>query len=100
MEGVVDLTEQHGRLAHGEFESLAAHGLDQDGELQFTPALDLPGVWAFGGQDADRDVSDQLGIEAGLDLAGGQLGAVRTGHRRGVDTDRHRERRLVDRDDG
>ena len=35
-------------LADGQLEAFAAHGLDQDGELQLAAALDLPGVGALG----------------------------------------------------
>src|SRR3712207_6892103 len=48
--------------------------LDEDGELQFAPALDLPGVGAVGGQDPQRHVADQLGVEPALHLAGRELG--------------------------
>ena len=49
-----------------------------------------------GGEDAQRDVADELRVEPLLDLARGQLVAFRAGERRGVDADRDREARLVD----
>ena len=61
------------RLAGGQLEALAAHQLEQDDELQLAAALDLPGVGALGVADPDRDVADQLLVEAGADLARGQL---------------------------
>ena len=65
------------RLAGGQLEALAAHQLQQDDELQLAAALDLPGVGALGVVDADRDVADQLGVEAVADLARGQLACPR-----------------------
>ncbi len=49
-------------------------------------------------RDPDRDVADQLLVEAVADLARGQPRAVPAGQGRGVDPDRDRERGLVDRD--
>ena len=40
----VDLAREHLRLADGELEALAAHQLDEHGELQLAAALDLPRV--------------------------------------------------------
>src|SRR3954447_18051459 len=90
-------------LADGQLEALATHRLDEDGQRQLAAALHLPGVGALGGQHADADVADQLGVEAGPDLTGGELGAgvrVTADQRRGVDADGHRDRRLVDVDTG
>ena len=42
----VDLLREHLRLADGELEALAAHQLDEHGELQLAAALHLPGVRA------------------------------------------------------
>ena len=96
----VDLLGHDLGLADGELEALTAHRLDEHRELQFATGLDLPGVGTLGRVDPDADVADQLGVETVLDQAGGQLLAVAPGERRGVDADRHRQRRLVDRDDG
>ena len=87
------------RLADGQLEALAAHDLDEDRQLQLAAALDLPGVGALGGQHADRDVADQLGVEAALHQPRGELLAALAGQRRGVDADRHRDAGLVDGDD-
>ena len=83
----VDLAGDDLRLAGGQLEALAAHQLEQDDELQLAAALDLPGVGALGVVDPDRDVADQLCVEAVADLARGQLGAVAAGQRGGVDPD-------------
>ena len=47
----VDLAGDDLRLADGQLEALAPHHLDQDGELQLTAALDLPGVGTLGRSD-------------------------------------------------
>ena len=83
----VDLAGEDPGLAGGQLEALAAHQLQQHDELQLAAALDLPGVRSLGVEDADRDVADQLGVEAVADLARGQLGALFAGQRRGVDPD-------------
>ncbi len=86
------------RLTDDELVALAAHELDEDGQLQLTAALDLPGVGALGVDHADRDVPDQLLVEPGLHLAGGELVTLLPGGWRGVDPDGHRQARLVDDD--
>ena len=97
----VDGAGDHLGLADGELVALPAHLLDEDGERELAAALDLPGVRALGGQDPHGDVADQLAVEALLDQARGDLGATDpAGHRRGVRADGHRDRRLVDGDEG
>ena len=87
------------RLADGQLEAFAAHLLDEDGQRELATALDLPGVRALGGEHLDGDVTDQFLVQAVLDLAGGDLGALDlAGQRRGVDTDGHGDGRVVDRD--
>ena len=80
LHGLVDLAvDQPGHhlgLAHGELEALAAHGLDQHGQLELAAALDLPGVGSLGGRDPQRDVADQFGVESPLHQPGRELGAV------------------------
>ena len=92
----VDLPDQHLRLADRELEALAAHQLDEHRQLQLAAALHLPRVRPRGREDAERDVADELLVEALLHLARGQLVALRAGERRGVDPDRDRQARLVD----
>ena len=65
----VDLARHDLRLADRELEALAAHQLDEHGELQLAAALHLPGVRALGREHAERDVADQLGVEPALHLA-------------------------------
>ena len=52
------------------------------------------------GEHAQRHVADELGVEAALHQAGGELVAVLAGERRRVDADRHRQARVVDVDHG
>ena len=92
----VDLAGHDLRLADRELEALAPHQLDQHRELELAAALHLPGVRPLGRKHAQRDVADQLRVEPALDLARRQPRALEAGERRGVDADRHRERRLVD----
>src|SRR6185312_8988475 len=62
----VDLLDDHLRLADGELEALAAHLLDEDGEGEFTTTLHLPGIRAPDVDELDRDVTDELAVEAVL----------------------------------
>ena len=67
----------HLRLADGQLEALAAHQLDEDRQraARRGPAPPRrPGARCR--RDAQRDVADQLLVEAGLELARGQLVAA------------------------
>ena len=96
----VDHARDDLRLADGQLEALAAHRLDEHGQLQLAAALHLPRVRAVGRRDAQRHVADELLLEALLDHRGGQLLAALADERRRVDADRHRQARLVDGDHG
>ena len=61
----VDLARDDLGLADRQLEALAAHQLDQNGQLQLAAALHLPGVGPLGRVDAQRDVADQLTLEPG-----------------------------------
>ena len=90
--------EQHLRARDGELEALAAHGLDQDAELQFAAAGDLVGVLVVGVLgDADGDVALGLLQQAVADHAALHLVALLAGERPVVDAEHHGERRRVDR---
>ena len=87
------------RLADGHLEALAPHHLDEHRQLQLAAALHLPRVGPLGRQHAQRDVADQLRVEAVLQQPRGHLRAsLLPGERRGVDADRDRQRRVVDVD--
>ena len=96
----VDLPRHDLRLADRELESLAAHLLDENRQLELAAALHLPRVRRLGRQDAQRDVADELGAQPVLQQSRGDLVAREARERRGVDADRHRERGLVDCDHG
>jgi hypothetical protein len=87
------------RLADGQLEPLAAQLLDEDAELQLAAPLHLPRVGPVGVAHAQRDVADELGIQAVLEQARRELRAVAARERRGVDADDDAQRRLVDGDD-
>ncbi len=97
----VDLLRDHLRLADGELEALAAHLLDEDRQGELAAALHLPGVGAADVDDLERDVADELAVEAVLDHARGELVALDLAdERRGVGADGHRDRGVVDVDRG
>ena len=73
----VDLARHDLRLADGQLEALAAHRLDEHRQLQLAAALHLPGVRPVDRLHADRDVADDLLVEAVLHQAGRQLRSLR-----------------------
>ena len=83
-------------LRDAELHALAAHLLDQDGEVQLAAARDLDAVGPPQVFDAQRDVDAQLALEAVLDLAQGHGAAVLAGERAVVDQEEHADRRLLD----
>ena len=84
------------RLADSQFKAFAAHLLHEDGQGELAAALDFPGIRTLGRKDLERDVADQFLVEAVLDLAGRDLGALDlAGQRGGVDTDGHGDRGIV-----
>ena len=92
------MSKQHLRARHGELEALAAHGLDQDAELQLAAARHLIGVlvvWLL--DDVDGDVALGLLEQAVADDAALHLVAFLARKRPVVDTEHHRQRRRVDR---
>ena len=96
----VDGAGDHLGLADGQLESLTAHLLHEDRQRQLAAPLDLPGVGPGGGQDPQGHVADELAVQAVLDLAGGDLGALGApGHRGGVDADGHGDGRVVHGDE-
>mmetsp|Transcript_43703 Transcript_43703/g.77039 ORF Transcript_43703/g.77039 Transcript_43703/m.77039 type:complete len:444 (+) Transcript_43703:726-2057(+) len=92
----VDVLEHYARLGHGEFVALAAHVLQQDGQVQFAATADLEDAVLVGLGDAQRHVVLQLLLQAVPDLAAGDVLAFTAGQRAGVDAEVHRQRRLVD----
>ena len=60
----VDLMEQHLRARHLELEALAAHLLDEHGQLELATAAHLERLGRGGGQHLDRHVAEHLALEA------------------------------------
>ena len=69
-------------LPDRELEPLAAHHLHQDRELELAAALHLPRLGALGVEHADRDVADQLLVQAAAQQPRGHLVAVLPRQRR------------------
>ena len=89
--------EQHLGPRHAELETLAAHGLDEDGELQLAAARDDVGIGIGRRLDVQRDIALGLLDQAVADDAARHLVALRAGERAVVDRERHRQRRRIDR---
>ena len=85
------------RARHRELEAFAAHGLDQDRELQFAAAGDFHRILVGGLDHAQRDVAFGLLQQAVADHAARHLVAFGAGERRVVDDERHRHGRRIDR---
>ena len=94
---VVVLAQQHLRPRHRQFKAFAAHGLDQDAELQFAAAGDFHRVLVVDFAHAQRHIAFGLAQQAVADHAAGDLVAFGAGERRIVDAERHRQRRRIDR---
>ena len=99
MERAIDLAGDDLGLADGELEALAAHLLDQNGELKFATALDFPRIGATQIKYPKRYVADQFLVQTILDLTSSHLVAAAAGEWRGVAAHGHRQAGLVDGDD-
>ena len=86
----------HLRPRDAELEALAAHLLDEDGEVQLAAAADLDAVRAAEVLHAERDVDAQLALQPVLDLAQRRGAAVLAGERAVVDEEEHRDGGLFD----
>ena len=75
------LLEHHAGTRHGELEALAAHGLDQDRELQFAAAGDEERILVGGFLDLERDVAFRFLEQAVADHAARHLVALGAGER-------------------
>ena len=89
--------EQHLGARHAELEALAAHGLDQDAELELAAAGHFHGIAFFRFGDTQGDVAFGLAQQPVADHAAGDLGAFGAGQRRIVDPESHRQSGRVDR---
>src|ERR1700736_2221947 len=98
MQRAVDGAGQDLGLSYRQLETLTAHHLNQNGELEFAAPHYLERVGATRFLYPDRYVCQQLLIEAVAKIARGDVLALSAGERRGVDRERHRDGRLVDLD--
>ena len=94
----VDLLRHDVGPRHLQLEAFAPHHLDQDRQLQLAAADDLHLLGRVGVLDAQRDVAEQLLLEPIAQVARRDVLPVAAGHRRRVDAEDHRHRRLVDGD--
>ncbi len=83
-----------------ELVALAAHGLDEDGEVQLAAAADDELLGAVAVFDAEGDVGLDFAVEAFAELAAGDELALAARERRVVHAEGHLHRRLFDGDDG
>ena len=97
LEGLaVDVLQDYLRTGYGELIALAAHLLDEDGEVQLAASRygELVGVNCS--LDTERHVVAALVLQALPDVAGGYELALAAGERGGVDLEGHGYGRLVD----
>jgi hypothetical protein len=86
--------------ADHQFEALAAHHFDEDGELEFTATEDFEAVRTPGFFHANGDVGEQFLFEALAEIARGDPLALAAHHGRVVDGELHGDGGLVDDDGG
>ena len=83
-------------LADHDFKAFAAHGFDQDGELQFAAAEHAEGFGRFGIFHADGNVGEKLLCQAIAKVARSEIGAFAAAEGAGIDAKDHGQGRLVD----
>ena len=89
------------RLTNGEFEAFTAHLLNKNCQSEFTTSLNFPCIGTFCRQNSNGHVTDKFTIQAILHLTRGHLCALdSSSHGRGVNTDRHRDRGIINGDQG
>ena len=91
----VDLLGQHAGRGDGELKALAAHGLDQDGQVHFAAARHVEGVRALLG-DVQGHVLQQLTLQAVAQVAGGDVFALAAREGAVVDGEGHFDRGIGD----
>ena len=84
------------RLADHQLVAFAAHGFDQDGQLQFAAAQHAKRVGGAGIFHAQRDVGEQFLFEPRAQVARSDVLPFAARKWRRVDGEDHRQRRLVD----
>ena len=100
LEGLVPLAAHlagnHRGPRHRELVALAAHCLDQYGQVELPAAGDLEAFGIDGFRHPKRHVVGRFAKQPGPELPAGQEPAVAPSERRRVDAERHRQGRLVD----
>ena len=96
----VDLLIEHLGCADLEFISLAAHRLNEDGEVHLSSAADAKGVRGVGIFDTQGDVAQQLAVQPVAQVAGRDELALFARERRIVDREDHLHRGIGDLDKG
>ena len=86
---------QHPRHADGKFITFPPHLFDQDGHLQFSPAVHQEAIGRFGGLHAHREVVPCLFEQSFPQVARGHVLAVLSAERGIVDGKLHRQRGFV-----
>ena len=86
---------EHAGLAYLQFKSFAAHGLDEDREMQHTAAIDHERVGVDARLDAQGQVLLEFALQALLDMAGGHEFAFAAKERRVVDGEDHAHRGFI-----
>ena len=89
--------ENHPRTGNGKFEAFAAHGFDQNAQLQFAAAGNFKGIVVGGSGDFERDVAFRFFFQPFGNHPRGNFVAFAAGQRRIVDRKGHHQRRRVDR---
>ncbi len=92
----VDLLDDHLGTRHGQLVPLAAHVLDEDAQVQLAAPGDLELVRVLALFHAQGHVVLELFLQAVAQHAGGDVLALASGERRGVDLEGHAHGRLVD----
>ena len=82
-------------LAGHELVAFAAHGFDQNGQLQFAAAEHAKSFGSVGILDADGDIGEQFLLQTVAQVTGGDPLAVPSGERRVIDREDHGQRRLI-----
>ena len=89
--------EQHAGAADAEFESFAAHRLDEHAELKFATTGDFETVLVFAFRNTDGDIGFRFAVKTIADHAAGDLAAFATGEGAVIDRELHGERGRIDR---
>ena len=87
------------RLTNGQLETFTAHLLDKDRQSKLTTPLNFPSIGTFGGKHAQRNVTNEFAIKSVLHLACGDLCSLdAAGHGRGVNSNSHGDRGIINGD--